>query len=921
MIQSEGNIKKLQQFYTLKFSSERLKKAKYDINISLSQARINSELVSINNSELLRALFLLKNIKFSQNELENLLKLRKSLKKLENSEENRIKIKNITENIEKMIFIEDLVTVEFSNKTHYTSILNRHGFYINGIRFVPFMASAGMIRRNTAMFINNNLKHPLMDVLENGRDESVPIVAAKFGAYFSLYASSSLPVSFPRLAVVPDKEIQTLRQVDYVEYQGIDEDDSVTTGEYLLKLNAWDGQGLISPRLAHQWSKELELDYTFSCAILRAPFLKGLVVAFDFEKFAIEIAGSYKFTDIYGDEQDIREVDLIVSESMLKLYSAYKSTTDYVEKCGLNHLGFSVAKVNPKKESNYSRTSYQFLQVLNLDEVDVAKLCEPTLNWFRNISGNNANDMMLYATGENRFTVEDFAFMDASLKAIMMNPELARDRYIQKKFINTIEKKKKESYMGSLLVNANYQFMIADPYYQACHIFKLNEEPLLKDGEHYSEYWLSRGIQEVAAIRSPIVHHSEVNVLHFKDNMRLYIWYEHIHSGIIFPANGVGIDCAIHGGADFDGDLVCTINNPIIVKCRIPGIPVVYESKKAEKVIVDSRDDKKQVESQLRGYNSKVGFATNISSSLYCMAEEFPEGSPEKEAIMKRLKIGRVIQGEIIDGVKGLEVPAFRNHWTKFKKITDDMPEFEKKKWELFNRIVCEVRPTFFRFLYPHYMALYNKELRKYNIYSHLQFLKSFEDIFKQKDCTLDEEKLVKDYVTHSFFLDNNSPVNRISRYMRTNAALISQYSSASSQKFDYSLLKNPEIEINRETFEKVKEYLREYKEFKRGLRRDLKASFHSTESFIVYLRNKCLSDISSNESELATYAVEATYGGELSMVEFVWRMFPDGILYNISLNSNATIKFPIQYNDGDIKYLWNTYSLQEFPLEKIYED
>jgi len=27
---------------------------------------------------------------------------------------------------------------------------------------------------------------------------------------------------------------------------------------------------------------------------------------------------------------------------------------------------------------------------------------------------------------------------------------------------------------------------------------------------------------------------------------------------------GIGMDCAIHGGADFDGDLICTINNDII---------------------------------------------------------------------------------------------------------------------------------------------------------------------------------------------------------------------------------------------------------------------------------------------------------------------------------------------------------------------
>ena len=507
-------------------------------------------MITINNSELIRTYFRYKNINFSQEKINILLNTYKKLKKSENNEKNREKIAEINKEIESILFIEDFVNIEFKNKSHYLSILKRNGFYINGIHFTPFMASAGMIRKNTAMFINNNIKHQIMDILENERDESAPIVPAKFGAYFSLYASSTLPVSFPKFAVIPDKEIETVRKVDFVTYKGVDEDDEIAERNYLIKANAWDGQGLIKPSLSEQWSKELELDYTFSSAIIRAPFIKGLVTTFDLDLFASEVAGTFKFTDIYGDEQDIRDVDLIISESMFKLVNSYKNTKDYIEKCHKNNLGFSIAKVNPKIENSYSRTSYQFLQVLNLNDVDIAEICQPTINWFRDLSGNDPQKMLLYATGESNLQPKDFKKMDASVKALLINPELSKDKYIQEKFIKTIEKKKLESYMGSLLINANYQFMIGDPYYQACHIFKLDLKPLLKDGQHYSEYWVKKGIKKVAAIRSPIVHHSEVNILNFQDNKEVLKWYSHIHSGIIFPANGVGIDCAIHGGAD-----------------------------------------------------------------------------------------------------------------------------------------------------------------------------------------------------------------------------------------------------------------------------------------------------------------------------------------------------------------------------------
>lgn len=914
-------MKKLQQFYILKFSSDRLKKSKYNIDITLDDARINGEIITINNSELLRTLFRYKNVEFSQKELDDLLILRRKLKKAENNEINRKKIEDITEKIEKILFVEDLISIEFKNKSHYLEILKRRGFYINGIRFVPFMASAGMIRKNTAMFINNNLKHPLMDILENSRDENVPMVEAKFGAYFSLYSSSTLPVSFPKFAVVPDKIIETNRRVDFVTYRGEDKDDDVSEIVYPMKLNAWDGQGLISPKLAEKWSEELELDYTFSCAILRAPFLKGLVAVFDLEEFANEVAKNYIFKDIYGKEHDIRHTDLLISESMFKLWNSYKDVDDYVNKCHENGLGFSIAKVNPKKENSASRTSYQFLQVLNLNNTDIAKLCEPTIDWFRDLSGDDADKMILYATGENNFEAKDFMKMDIAVKAVLVNPSLARDQYIQKKFIKTIEKKKKEAYMCNLLVNANYQFMIADPYYQMCHVFNLDIPPLLKEGEHYSEYWLKKDINKVAAIRSPIVHHSELNILNLQSREEVKRWYRHIHSGVVFPANGIGIDCAIHGGADFDGDLICTINNPIIIKGKIDGIPIVYESKKSEKVIIDSRDDKKQVECQLNGYNSKVGFATNISSSLYALLEEFPIDSPEYNTISNRLKIGRVIQGEIIDGVKGLKVPPFRNHWTKYKKITEDMTPEEKEKWEFNNRILCKIRPAFFRFLYPHYMTKYNKELKRYDIYCHLNFRKSFDAIVKLKRKTEEQIKTVENYKKHSFFLNNNSVANRISSHMYTSEHLIRKYSNKSSKDFDYSILKSKEKEINPYLLKQMKDTLQEYKSFKKGIRRDLPNSFENIDAFISYLRKKCISEISSNEQELVNYAIEVTYGDETNMVEFAWKMFPNGILQNIIENSSGKILFPIQDDNGDIEYLWNRYSLKEFSLGDIYEE
>jgi hypothetical protein len=188
------------------------------------------------------------------------------------------------------------------------------------------------------------------------------------------------------------------------------------------------------------------------------------------------------------------------------------------------------------------------------------------------------------------------------------------------------------------------------------------------------------------------------------------------------------------------------------------------------------------------------------------------------------------------------------------------------------------------------------------------------------KNRTEEQDAIVRQYAARSFFLDNNSVVNKISRYMRANLGLIGKYSTKTSQDFDYKILKSNDHEPNAYGLSQMKFYLQEYKAFKKGLRHDLKTSYESLDAFVAYLRKECTMNISTNESELANYAIDVTYGGEVSMVEFGWRMFPQGMLYNIMQNSSGIIRFPVQNDDGEITYLWSRYMIKEFSLEEIYD-
>jgi hypothetical protein len=190
------------------------------------------------------------------------------------------------------------------------------------------------------------------------------------------------------------------------------------------------------------------------------------------------------------------------------------------------------------------------LQVLNLKDEDIKELCEPTANWIKGVSGGDIQQMKLYLLGKlAKENSQDKIYenvQDDFLKALMLDENLIKDNYIKNRIVSSLNKRIKESYIGKLLIRGNFQTMINDPYALCEYIFGLEVKGLLKEFEHYSRYWNSRGVKEVAAMRSPLTWRSEVNLLHLQNTAQMDDWYKYITSGIIF--NVWGYDHLLHAG-------------------------------------------------------------------------------------------------------------------------------------------------------------------------------------------------------------------------------------------------------------------------------------------------------------------------------------------------------------------------------------
>jgi hypothetical protein len=901
-----------------KFESGSLKEFHYNIkNISIFDARKNGELVAIADSQLVRTLHQLTNKESFQAELDELLAIKRRLNNKKNSSDNRKRLKEVNDKIDTILFIPEIISIQFEDKRHFKNIIDKGGVRVNGKNYIFFMASAGQTRRDISLFIDESLKGEIMRIFDNGRNLDTELVPAKYSAYLALYSSSSLEIPFPRIAVIKDVLIKATKKVDFSHYVSPQDEPVIQEEEKELEFNGAVGQGLMSPEFAEEIKNALDLDYLPSSAIVRAPFIKGLLVTFPIHEFAEKVSKKKTFKDIYGNTVNINDVDCIISESQFKLFSSYSNTQEYIENCQRNNLGFGVSRVSPKEDKTHARSSYQFLQVLDLDKENVEKICQPTINWIKNVSGDDISSTLLYLLGETAFEKDWFWGLDNKIQALLLENELINDSYHMGYITNSIAKKCNDAKLGKLIFSGNYQFAICDPYAQMSFVMNGNIQPLLQDGQHYSAFWNERGIQRVTCIRSPIVHSSEVDVLSLQNREDVNHWYRFLSSGIVFPLYGISLDMAVLGGADVDGDSVCTINHESFINGRVCGLPIFYESKKPNKIKINEQTNSELVLSQLNQVKSnKIGFFTNLSSTFYSLLYNFQRGSKEYETILNRLKYFRVVQGHEIDRTKGIIVDPFLSYWTEFTKITDEMTEDEKEGAEFNNSIVARKRPVFMRFLYNNYAKRYKTEIdrldkkvfRKWHI-------SSFQELLEMENKTDEQLELISTHNKKSYFVNNDSTMDKISRHMDRELKNVKYRRREKSKSFDYGiLLSNEFVEPTKTNVEKMRLLFKEWKSYKRTLREGSgdfnKSGFFSMEQIAKHINLRAYSTISNNSKEISDLSVYLCYKvlGKQSK-GFCWECFGEEIVENIkNKKQQKFVRVPLPSKTGNIEYLWNTY-------------
>lgn len=562
----------------------------------------------------------------------------KHLRKEPNSRQNNKAIKKLYAELDALQFKPDYMCLIIDKEKDYYRACK--GFTINGIKYKRLLGTNGGIKNSTIVFVSERLADELKRRVENGRDPNKELVTAKLEAYKALTCSASIPVSLPKgILIVDDAETEFLSDIIYLT----DEFDGEPVMEYQsqqkINLDASDGYGIMLPALAQRWSDELGLDYLVSGVNTRFSFEKGMLFTFDFIDFAEKVAGNYVVKDAWGNEVDIRNVEAILTTSMVKLWDSYKDCDDYVNTSVENGYTFGIAKTCPKELENERNLNYQFIQSYNLDDKDIDDLIAPTLNDIRDVLGGDWRKTALFLKGSGLNDDNIERIDDDFVKAFMIDNRMLDDPYVQSNIYQLIKNRINEAKVGVLKVHGNYSIISGDPYLLCQSIFGLEKTGLLKAGEIYNKYWADAGAERLACFRAPMTCHNNIRSVKPANNEDVNYWYQYMTTCTILN-NWDTITAALNG-ADADGDLVMLTDNKVLVE-KLEQLPALMcAQRRATKTIPLEPDF---IRSNIESFGNDIGQTTNWITSMFDVRAGYPPESEEYKVLSYRIQCGQLYQ-------------------------------------------------------------------------------------------------------------------------------------------------------------------------------------------------------------------------------------------------------------------------------------
>ena len=919
-----AKAQKTQQFI-YKINSSLLRQNDWDLKLSLSDARkIPGVVVSLADSQILTWINELNGTEDYDNNAKKIKSEIRDIKKQPNSAENKAKISEKYAELYNLQFKKDYLCLIIDKKSDYDRA--NKGFKVNGIAYKRLICTTNGVKTSSVVYAADrdveyngkivNIHNELKRRIENGRNTSIKLSPAKYGAYESLAASASIPVSWPRSEnnKIPGGIIVVKDCIVHFKTNFIEIDDSDPTSEPKVtekydtdfENNMSDGCSMMLPHLSKRWNGELNGDpeHTMSGCNMRCAFTKGMALTFDFIRFAEEIIGAseehpekYLIEDYWGQKRDVRDADLILTESQLKLCGSYDSWDDYYKKCIENHYTLRVTKTSEEENDDIRQLNYQFIQSLNLTDDDIDELVCPTVDEIKDIMALDPRKSVVYLCGKG-LNEKNVIFADNIAKAIMIDQNAINDPYIRSKIKKMINRRIKDAKIGVLDLHGNFQILSGDLYALCESMFGLEPHGILESGEIYSKYWYDEGVNRVLCFRAPMSNAHSIVSQNICKKEKALDWFQYIDTCIV--VNGWDTMPAALNGFDFDGDLLFTTNNAPLMR-RQTNLPALncIQTKAPKKIVTDAD----VIASNKAGFGSKIGSITNKITAMTSLMANYETGSEEYNVLKYRTQCGQALQQREIDKAKGILPIPMPKEWYQYGANIikpEDSDEIQKKKQ--FNKTICaNKKPYFFMYNYDTERINYQKFIEEANSKSISLYGYSFEDMLKMDNLDEDVDRFIK-YCASKCPIDMSpSTMNRICWKIE------SEFSGnflCSDVDFDYMIYKSGN-EVKRTSYFEIKSLCEHYLMDLKNLN-SRKTNNEEERKILLADKDRLLEvlmeDISSicpNQESLCDILLDICYTGKMSK-SIVWDVCGDQIIENMLKKHDNMLTYPEKCSESE---------------------
>ena len=602
-------------------------------------------------------------------------------------------------------------------------------------RYLDFERSGSMSRSAVLSFVRADVYEELFRRMTVGMTLGV-CQLSKLYAYNGLLFSSGTRIETDMLwekdaivvidnptAVYPDVDVITVEDRtgigDVRNYERVEKKSDVA-------VTLFDGEGILSPALAKEIDRLYCGKHIHTSFQIRMPYIKGMVHEVDFHGLFRE-ATVTEITDMWGISHPIERVRMILTGSQFKgcgwMTENGLTFEEYLKRLRSYRHTLYITGVNRTDSEQFTDLNYQFLSTLALSGEQFRPADKPF-----DMTGqlSDESESWLTKTTEEiyyRLLNDEWFQFDYYVDHAPKNPKSRRFRLAEMLFRNDLLLAEKEYRReldraadtilrnfarGNLLVRGRVAYLSADLTLFLAELLKPHTDGNRNAEEIYRElldarcrYTTAYGLTDshmTAILRNPHIAKNEEVVVyppsHEHDIRHRYL--SHL-SGVVMVEPWSLIAERL-GGADYDGDMVKVIYDPVICESIASHYKAADEKAEdrfsnrnnlpllsiptAEPQIRNANDWYARFETVRSTFSSRVGQISNAALDRSILAYDENADTDIKEKCRQETETLAILTGLEIDSAKSGIKPDLtaylntddkpRSQYLKYKRLLED---------------------------------------------------------------------------------------------------------------------------------------------------------------------------------------------------------------------------------------------------------